>query len=114
MYKKIAITAMAVSLLPIWKEPSTGKGLNFWKYIYSTAFMRRKHITPEEAIENYRKKMEFMERRGGLNIMNGGLGIEEALENYRRNMGLEEVIWSSKGEGLEEIIENWRRNMGYE
>lgn len=46
-----------VSLLPIWKDVATNKGLNIWEYVHSTAFTKRKHITPEEAIENYRRNM---------------------------------------------------------
>jgi len=46
-----------VSLLPVWKDVTTGEGLNIWEYLHSTAFTKRKHITPEEAIENYRRNM---------------------------------------------------------
>ncbi len=54
---KLAIAGLVLSFLPIWRDVQTNEGLNIWEYIYSTAFTKRKHITPEEAIENYRRNM---------------------------------------------------------
>ena len=56
MIKWLVISGI-VSLLPVWKDVQTGEGLNIWEYLHSTAFTKRKHITPEEAIENYRRNM---------------------------------------------------------
>lgn len=56
---KWLIIGLGASLFPIWKDVSTGEGLNLWEYIYSTAFTQRKHITPEEAVENYRRNMGY-------------------------------------------------------
>ncbi len=52
---KWLIIGFGLSLVPIWKDVTTGEGQNIWEYIHSTAFTKRKHITPEEAIENYRR-----------------------------------------------------------
>jgi len=56
---KWLIIALGASLIPIWKDVTTGKGLNLWGYIHSTAFTRRKHIPIEEAIKNYRRNMGY-------------------------------------------------------
>lgn len=56
---KWLIAVLTLSFLPIWKDVSTGSGLNWWEYLHSTAFIKRKHITPEEAIENYRRNMGY-------------------------------------------------------
>lgn len=53
--KKVLAVGIAFSLLPIWKDVSTGEGLNLWEYLQSTAFTKRKHITWQEAVENYRR-----------------------------------------------------------
>jgi len=50
---KWIILALGASLLPIWKDVSTGEGQNIWEYLYSTAFTERKHIPVDEAILNY-------------------------------------------------------------
>jgi len=52
---KWLIIGFGISLIPIWEDVQTGEGLNIWEYFYSTAFTKRKHITPEEAIENYKR-----------------------------------------------------------
>lgn len=54
---KLLVAGLALSFLPIWKDVSTNEGINLWEYLHSTAFTKRKHITPEEAIENYRRNM---------------------------------------------------------
>jgi hypothetical protein len=54
---KWLVIGLGASLVPMWKDFSTGRGLNLWSYIKSTAFTKRKHITPDEAIENYRRNM---------------------------------------------------------
>ncbi len=51
----LVMGAIALSFIPIWRDIQTNQGLNLWVYIYSTAFTPRKHITPEVAIENYRR-----------------------------------------------------------
>ena len=56
---KLVIVGLVLSFAPIWKDVATNEGLNIWEYIYSTAFTKRKHITPEEAIENYRRNMGY-------------------------------------------------------
>jgi len=56
---KWLIIALGVSLLPIWKDVATGEGQNIWEYLQSTAFTKRKHITPQEAVENYRRNMGY-------------------------------------------------------
>ena len=54
---KWLIIGLGISLIPVWKDVATGDGQNIWEYIHSTAFTKRKHITPAEAIENYRRNM---------------------------------------------------------
>lgn len=56
---KLLVAGLALSLLRIWKDVTTGEGVNLWEYLHSTAFTKRKHITPEEAIENYRRNMGY-------------------------------------------------------
>lgn len=56
---KWLVVALVGSLIPIWKDVATGEGLNFWEYVHSTAFTRRKHISVEEAIKNYRRNMGY-------------------------------------------------------
>jgi len=56
---KLLVAGFALSLIPIWKDVTTGEGLNLWEYFHSTAFTKRKHITPEEAIENYRRNVGY-------------------------------------------------------
>lgn len=52
---KLFLVAGILSVLPIWKDVLTNEGLTFWGYLRDSAFTQRKHITPEEAIENYRR-----------------------------------------------------------
>jgi len=52
---KWLVIGLGISLLPVWKDVTTGDGLNFWEYLHSTAFTQRKHIPVDEAIENYRR-----------------------------------------------------------
>lgn len=56
MVKFLVVTGV-LSFLPIWKDVASNKGLSFWEYLRSTALTQRKHITPEEAIENYRRNL---------------------------------------------------------
>jgi len=56
---KWIIIALGASFLPVWKDVSTGEGLNIWEYLHSTAFTPRKHIPVEEAILNYQRNMGY-------------------------------------------------------
>ncbi len=56
------VVGLITSVLPVWKDAKTGKGLNIWQYFHSTAFTKRKHITPEAAIENYNRQMGNLPR----------------------------------------------------
>ena len=59
MIAKLLIAGGVLSLIPIWKDVTTNEGMNLWEYLYSTAFTKRKHITPEEAVQNYRRNMGY-------------------------------------------------------
>lgn len=56
---KWLIIAFGLTLLPFWKDVTTGEGQNLWEYVHSTAFTQRKHIPVEEAIRNYRRNMGY-------------------------------------------------------
>jgi len=57
---KWLIICSAVSFLPVWRDVKTGEGLNIWEYLHSTAFTKRKHITPEEATKNYQRNTGYV------------------------------------------------------
>ena len=56
---KFAIAGIIASLIPIWKDVTTGEGQNLWEYLHSTAFTKRKHIPWQEAVENYQRNMGY-------------------------------------------------------
>jgi len=56
---KWLIIVLGASLLPVWKDVATGEGQNIWEYLYDTAFIKRKHIPVDEAVENYRRNMGY-------------------------------------------------------
>lgn len=53
---KWLLLALGASFLPIWRDDMTSEGINLWEYTRMAA--SRKHISPEQAIENYRRNLE--------------------------------------------------------